>query len=349
MDRGNGTQWSTRSLLSSVGLAELDDIEVQPCGALGSLSTLERVRVRSTTQGERSFIVKREVATASGREVVRLLDSARREAGFYAGLGTHAEAVALRCWTAQFDESHQRVALVLEDAGPQTLPTQSEGSPRHVSEHVMELLATLHSEPALRPPRDAGWCPGWRSSLFTRVARRFAADVAQFEELYAQVLPGSASSIIERFAQQMEGLIADWGEEERACLVHGDVRMDNVVRRVDGTYRLIDWQMVQRGDGAFDTAHFLAGSLRTEDLASDMHHLLDVYRESWRGDDSPAPTPTMTEDAVRRALLLVIPLNVIFGVMPADDATRAARTSVLIRYFTALEDWNSAEFLHVSR
>lgn len=45
------------------------------------------------------------------------------------------------------------------------------------------------------------------------------------------------------------------------CLVHGDLKHDNVVLRADGGVVLIDWEMARRGDPAWDLAALLARPL----------------------------------------------------------------------------------------
>lgn len=326
---------------------EITSITTESAGSLGALSTLSRVRVSVRNRDDILLVLKKEPQDASATAVVDMLDSLGREFGFFSALPEVAAAVSVRCWAADFEPTSGRLRIVLEDAGPQSLPSQAQGCPLEVAEQVVRRLATLHAMTDGARPDDQtlAWCPVGTDATFDRIVASYRRSWPAFQARYENVLPSGALQTAEHFAHQMPALVKKWSRY-RSSVIHGDARLDNVVQRPDGEVRLIDWQMVALGEGAFDLSHFLAGSLSIEDRRRHQQDLLDIYRFELRDFGVAVPGRTELDDAVRRTALLVLPLNVIFNVEPATSPeTASSRQTVLDRYFTAIADYGSSDFL----
>ncbi|RUP32991.1 MAG: DUF1679 domain-containing protein [Mycolicibacterium sp.] len=322
------------------------NLVAEPCGQLGSLSRLARIRVSGADMAgvaqELSLILKREPADAAAVGVTAMLDALSREQQFYSALPEVANAVSLRVWHSDYSSGQMRI--VLDDAGPQRLPTQLDGCPLDVALQVMSLLAELHASPdsAVRPSK----LPAWTDPGTALLAEMYLQRLPLFEETYADMLPAEGLRLARSFAENMLRMLEEWSTRNARTVVHGDARLDNVVLLPDGSARLIDWQMAGWAEGAFDVAHFIAGSLTVDERRRTESDLIDRYFSELKSRGSGALGRVECEDAIRRTLLMVLPLNIIFGVAPTrDEATRTSRIAVLTRYFTALKDYSCDEFV----
>ncbi|MEZ5244210.1 MAG: phosphotransferase [Acidimicrobiales bacterium] len=61
------------------------------------------------------------------------------------------------------------------------------------------------------------------------------------------------------------------------CLVHGDLRLDNIFFAGDDVTALIDWQLTRIGPAVVDVAYFIAGSVEPEVTESEVDALLARY------------------------------------------------------------------------
>jgi thiamine kinase-like enzyme len=176
--------------------------------------------------------------------------------------------------------------------------------------------------------------------------RRFHEAWPEFFQRYRSTLPPDALAVAARFAEAMPDLTVRWAESDVGCIIHGDARMDNLLAGKRGDVRLIDWQTASRGNGAFDLAHFIAGSLTVEDRRQYEVELLQLYLRSLQSHGIGSIDYESLSRDVRKTLLLVLPLNVIFGAGdPPDAHADRSRRAVLGRYFTALSEWGSGNFL----
>jgi hypothetical protein len=108
----------------------------------------------------------------------------------------------------------------------------------------------------------------------------------------------------------------------------------------------LDWQLALIAPGAADVAHFLCGSLTPAVRRAEEARLLDLYLAELRARGVRNYGRGELGDDYRRFLLLVLPLNVIFGTTKASSAAGdELRSVVLDRYFGALLDLDSSGFL----
>lgn len=247
--------------------------------------------------------------------------------------------VAMPVYGSAVDPRTGTGCFLLQDAGPQTIPTQSDGADRCLAEDVVRCLAHFHRQSANFVIDDPRFSGGWRSSAVLGFAAAFASSVSTFLERYEHELTPYSIGVTERLAARLPRVAERWSAEHRTQVIHGDARLANVVRWNERV-RLIDWQMASCGEPVFDLAHFMIGSMTVEARRTHQASLIGAYAET-RGDHTAAAI----EDDVRRLALLTIPMNVVFGIAPASADVAESRRKVIRRYWSAVEDYASGDFL----
>ena len=169
----------------------------------------------------------------------------------------------------------RRYLLLLEDLGDATSGDQLAGTDAERCAVVLRSIAKVHAalweSPALE---NRYWLVPLagdsrvRQSMFLEMRETFRERHPElfdqeFERLFAWVSENGVETI-----ERMQ-------REAPDTLVHGDLRLDNLVFRGDEPV-FFDWQAVRRGPGAYDVAWFLSGA--SEDLTpSDEAELLRAY------------------------------------------------------------------------
>ena len=69
-------------------------------------------------------------------------------------------------------------------------------------------------------------------------------------------------------------------EEIPQCLIHGDLRLDNIFFDGDDVRALIDWQLSRTGAAVIDVAYFIGGSLGAETPEAEVETLLRRYHDA---------------------------------------------------------------------
>lgn len=240
---------------------------------------------------------------------------------------------------AALDASTRTSSFLFQDAGPQSLPDQEEGAPQDLAVEIVRCLAHFHrlAEEFTVPGRQ--FSGGWQNSALLAFASAFAASVPRFLDQYGDDLTPYSARVTERLARQLPGLVQEWSEVRPTSLIHGDARLANVVRWNERVW-LIDWQMASRGEPVFDLVHFMVGSMTVETRRAGQAALLDAYV-----DEYGRATRSAAEEDLRRLLLLTIPINVVFGVAPASASVAKSRREVIRRYWTAVDEYESGDFL----
>lgn len=105
---------------------------------------------------------------------------------------------------------------------------------------------------------------------------------------------------------------------EHFALIHGDLRVDNVMFRDDGSLSILDWQTITTGHPMRDIAFLLATSLTTEDRRAHERDIVAAYHHALHN-------PNYTLDACWRDYignLIQAPLIIVFGAAAAQPTER---------------------------
>ena len=114
--------------------------------------------------------------------------------------------------------------------------------------------------------------------------QQFAAGAYQqawgpFLEAFGATLSPAVKAIVEEIGQKAVKIQTSFAQPP-ITIVHGDYRVDNLFfasPQGGAEFAVADWQIVFKGNGAFDLAYLLTGSLETEVRRAHERELLACY------------------------------------------------------------------------
>jgi aminoglycoside/choline kinase family phosphotransferase len=176
--------------------------------------------------------------------------------------------------------------LLLEDLTDRGCSFRDLASPCTAEEarSVVTTLARLHAPfwQSERFGKDLAWVKRLetnRDARLLEVIRRLAVPIG-FEK-FAHVIPPEIREAAPRLLDVYPRLEEAWAREPRT-LIHGDAHLGNVYFQ-DGEAGLLDWQVLQLGQGMRDVSYFLVNSLavelRLEHQEALVRHYLATLRE----------------------------------------------------------------------
>lgn len=251
----------TAEWLGAITGHRVDDFSLAPLGeGVGVIGSVNRVRL-ITSDGPKSLIVKFSSRAPENRAVALTYDMYRREIHFYRELADQVPIRTPRCFAAEYDDAGDEFVLALEDLGDCRVGDQVEGASLEDARAVVDSLARLHAATWNQP------LTGVRSHNFPAqregIAQGFDLGWPVVLERFPDLIPDAAR----RAAPALPGRVGDFIDDLTAgdqCLVHADVRLDNVLFLGPGQMEgpvLVDWQSVCRCSGEQDLAYFLTQSL----------------------------------------------------------------------------------------
>lgn len=170
--------------------------------------------------------------------------------------------------------------LILEDLAPAEIGDQVAGSSLERIGAVLEQAAVLHAAtwgPAAPPSK------GWLQS--GGVALRLGQ--ATFLGVRKAFLKGAGRNISAHMRALLGRLEKDGIDRGRRlhqelpqCLVHGDLRLDNIFFDGDEVRALIDWQLTRTAAAVVDVAYFIAGSVEPDVDEAEVEALLRRYHDA---------------------------------------------------------------------
>jgi len=170
--------------------------------------------------------------------------------------------------------------LILEDLAPAEIGDQVAGASLDRIGSVLEVAARLHAatwDEKLPSPGpwlvSGGIAPKFFQASFLGTRKKF--------------LKSEGRSVSPHMKKLLDRLRDDGVERGRRihsevpqCLVHGDLRLDNIFFDDDEVAALIDWQLTHTGPAAVDVAYFIAGSVDTSVSEEEIDTLLTRYHEA---------------------------------------------------------------------
>ncbi|MDG2027564.1 MAG: phosphotransferase [Acidimicrobiales bacterium] len=170
--------------------------------------------------------------------------------------------------------------LILEDLAPAEIGDQVTGTSLERIGAVLDVSARLHASTwGDAAPQPKGWmqsggiAPKLSQATFLGVRRAFLKGAGRNVSDHTRQLLGRLQKDgIKRGRRMHESL--------PQCLIHGDLRLDNIFFQDDEVRALIDWQLSRRGPAAIDVAYFIAGSVEPDVSETEVEGLLRRYHDA---------------------------------------------------------------------
>ncbi len=206
-----------------------------------------------------------------------LLQMYQREAGFFSELAPEMRVRVPRCWHAASSPDTPDYVIVMEDLAGHRVVSQVEGCGLQDARAVIDQVALYHAD----------W---WeRHAEMDALTCQIPID----HELYLQVLPGmfqegweaaqqylevpdAVKEVAPRYAENIPHMLEMLGRGPRT-LLHGDIRIDNMMFAPDGVPYVLDFQLTGAGNASYDIGYFLSQSLTTANRAAWERELFEHY------------------------------------------------------------------------
>ena len=275
------TGWRERTLADLLAANGLSGVEARPLETDGwsgsTFSTLERDGQRFVLKhvsADRDWIVRatrddglREAAmAASGRSQTHLGAAADPDGG---------AAILMPDLSGELMTWEQETGTAAE---PELAALDVDGL-----DHLLDRIAALHAAP-WTDGLDVPWCPiAERLTLLSPASAAgythdgnpvgpiFEAGWAAFE----RVAPVDAVDLVRRLSDDVEPLVRSLRDLPDVGL-HGDLKLANVARFVDGSVGFIDWQMTMRAPVAVELGWLLVSN--SGELPLPAPQVLERYR-----------------------------------------------------------------------
>ena len=295
--------WLSEALDTTVVSAEVTPI-AEGEGFMGRLA-----RVRPTYAdgaiGPSSMVAKIPTDDPGSVAIGQLLQVWEREARFYLELAPTLPVRTPQCFYAGGDPESGIFALLLEDLSAYDGGDQLAGATPAQTEAAIDWLARFHAAGSGGASvADRPWLPATATSpMYQGLGPMLEAVWPGFVGKFGALAPPETLGWVER-------MIPRWNESMAEQLlpvtvVHADFRIDNLF--FDGaTVIALDWQSIALGEGLYDVAYFLGGSVPTEHRRQHERTLVSRYGTTLRDLGVDVPGDDELFDHYRRAVLLAM-------------------------------------------
>jgi aminoglycoside phosphotransferase (APT) family kinase protein len=330
--------------------------EVERLGGDSGTTTRERIRLDYDETGEGSappetMFVKATPRALGVRLFSGLLGLGACEVGFYRDLRGAAPVHTPRAYCARSADRSGRFVLLLEDLAASDCRFEtiaSRISPEQAGA-VVAALGRLHAT-FWETPRFAGdlaWLKSRENNPNERVERLISAHsnaraLAKFGDLVPPRVRRDSHLV-----HESRDLLEEYWARGPRTVIHGDSHAGNLYFRGEEP-GLLDWQVVQKGQGIRDVGYFMINSLSTPVRRSCERELLELYRATLAANGVAAPDSGELWERYRTHALyawIASAVTVAAGRLQPESISRLA----LERSGAALEDLESLEALRVLR
>ena len=326
-------QWLTALLVEHGRDDRITDVRITPVGT-GQMAGSFRLDLKyaKPTDLPRSMVAKLAIGNADQRAFAS--GAFRNEVRFYRDLVAGFEVPTPRCFASTMSESGSEFVLLLEDMAAARQGDQISGCTPAQVESVAVAAAGLHG-------------PRWNDP---GLLEQFPLPTADDRILMDSVLEPMAELYRERFRPgPLESATVDWLVDRAGdwlttpitdvALIHGDLRVDNVLFGPDDAVTVIDWQTTTSGHPLRDIAFLLSTSLTVDDRRAHEHGIVETYHRALLSYGvSDYTWQQCWQDYVDN--LIQAPLIVVFGSGAAQPTERgdAMFATMLSRSATAIDD-----------
>lgn len=226
----------------------------------------------------KSFFIKTTATTFSTRLFGSLFALGEHELAFYRSVRPQLTIRAPQVYHCEGDGND--FLLLLEDLGAAGAEF-SDASNRCTLERaqaVLSTLAALHAQFWQCPQfeRDLQWIPRHETARQQRLLCLLRElSVSQAMQKYRELVPDEIRCAAPLILEKYPLLERAWAREPRT-LVHGDAHIGNMFF-LNGEAGLLDWQVLNFGQGMRDVSYFLVNSVPTELRQTQQEALIRHY------------------------------------------------------------------------
>lgn len=248
-------RWLTGALGSGV-----TDVRAEQIAQDSGFSSL-LYRLHLTGDGVPPTLIAKLPAVSEARGAMELLGGYRRELAFYQDIAGHAPLETPRVYAARMVDGSADFVLLLEDLVAWDNADHLAGLTMGRARTCIQALAGLHAWSTANPAALQAF-----PSMDTPIARdllvpAFAPGWQLYLDKLSVPVPAVVADFAARFAdsagQALDALT------ERAMLLHGDIRADNLFFE-GNRMKVVDFQFASVGAGAADIAYLVSQGLPTE-------------------------------------------------------------------------------------
>jgi hypothetical protein len=350
----------TPAWLSDALGAEVAGVHVTPIaegeGFMGRLGRVALTYADPSAAAERPASVVAKLPTDEPGSVAlgQMLRIWEREAKFYRDLAPKLPVRTPHCWYADGDHDSGIYALLLEDLSPYTCGDQVVGATPEQAAAAVEWLARFHAaESGGGHSAGMDWVPATATDpMYQALGPMIEAVFPVFHDKFGAMLPEGTAGWVER-------MVPRWGESIAEqllppTLVHADFRVDNLFfddrSGAGGGLEVIalDWQALALGEGLYDLAYFLGGSVEVEQRRATERSLVASYGRTMRELGVDVPGEDDLFDHYRKAFLLVMTVSaLLMGQLDLTVNQRAVDLAnvVVHRFYTAAADLSVGDLI----
>ncbi len=207
-----------------------------------------------------------------------------REVAFYTQLAQHSPIRTPGLYHAELDMSDHGFVLLLEDLSAATAGDQLAGITPARTEAALAAIGQLHGAwwgkvdgeemAALFDYANPEYCAA--------VQAGYQAFLAPALENYSNTFSDYTKKAAEALAPVAAKMIAEMSSRQRT-FCHGDYRADNLMfggAMGDGGIAALDWQISGRGNGLYDVAYLICGSVPQAQRRETEQELLHLYHDT---------------------------------------------------------------------
>jgi hypothetical protein len=235
------------------------------------------------------MIAKMPTLDPGGREVCRIFQFYEREIRFYDDIARDVALRVPRCYFSAMDVEADDYLLLLEDITDARMGDEVAGCSALEAEMAVRAIAAFHAAWWESPMLER---LDWMPFINSPVNQSAESSYNQAYEPFLQSFGDRLSPSMRAIADAMRTHVIDIENEMEPAprtILHGDFRLDNIFFNQPGAaspITLIDWQISNRGRGAFDVAYFLASCVEPDVRRANEDRLVRMWHEIATGGRS---------------------------------------------------------------
>jgi hypothetical protein len=270
-----------------------------------------------------------------------------REARFYLDLAGRLPVRTPRCYYAGGDHESGIFALLLEDLSPFVGGDQVAGATPQQAAAAIGWLGRFHAaEMGGGHASGMNWIPATASDpMYLGLQPMLEAVFPGFADSCGPYAPPGTIGWVEKFVPRLTEAIAE--QMLPPTVIHSDFRVDNLFFDGDEVIAL-DWQAVALGQGLYDLAYFMCGSVDTVQRRATERDLVASYGQTLAAAGVDVPGSQELFDLYRRTVLYTMAIGALLtgqlDLMVNERGKDLARLGVE-RLYTAGADLRVDEFL----